>query len=436
MMTYTDTDINRLIGSLWNVRVIARGLVKKVYEGEDDAEGLLPGQVLVNTKNEWEVVASGSYDIRAWVVTPYGLRPDTTEDQKSPNKIGRPFNQHFGFYGMPRIGDSVLIIGLSVGEGSIPTDFFVLGSIFSSVVNRPPLTDKEDLQMVHRSGASIRLNDTFEGGGAITDASAPEHMGGLTGNLSMVGNRVMMMAGEQYLMHGLVAKYGDPDEDETKMDLNDSTEGYTYDDVFSTDTDQSMFSPFSDTLLGTKKFLRPPLTTDSIIPLTDNTLLLAQHGGGVIRLDDHSASSGFTRLTASAASMSFMVGEDYKKVGLGGDSTATDNGEAISSESGVMEFNHESGTYVKINPDGSMEIRLAAGKDLTINDPDGGSQSVKLGEAAQPVVRNNDDTTTVKAEPALMGPPGMMFGNLGVPMPHQHKGHSHKTVNSQDETYV
>jgi hypothetical protein len=380
----TTPEIKGWLDDLWNVRFIARGRVVKVYEESedsgDDVKDLSPGQVTVD-------IIGLSYK-NAWVVFSYGMRPDMQESDEGQNKAERAFNQQFGFFAMPRIGDSVLVIGLTEGRGATATDFFVIGSVYDAGVNRPPPIDKEDFHMIHRSGASIRLNDTYVGGGSISSAGTvtEDHMAGLTGNLSMTGNRAMFLAGRRFLPHGLLAKYGDPRSifSDAGIETYQNVEGgKQYNEIFSNEqTDTSnYFDPFNDITMGTKYFLSPPSTSDSIIPLADNTLLLLQHGGGVVRIDDHSAASGYSRLTMGAASMSFMVGQDYRDLGLQGDSTSPGDGAGITSGANVFEVQHESGTRIIIDADGNVEIDVPSGKEI------------RLGAGADENIISDADTT-------------------------------------------
>jgi len=451
-------DYEDMLTSLGKMRIVfPRALVKSVYdgpqvEGRTNTSGLKPGQVLVNTKGEWISKSAGSRDVPAWVVMPYGSRPQTTDDQQSPNREQHPLNQFFGFYGMPRIGDTVFLIGMSRGDEKMATEFFVLGSVHSADVNVPPLADKEDLQMIHRSGSSIRLNDTYVGGGSISADDEGEGMTrGLSGNLTLVGNRLMVLSGSKYLPHGLMAKYGDPRERfaQAKIDTFDgSTGGNSYSDVFDNDAEEStFFDPFVDTTISGKVFLSPPSTTDSILPLTDNTMLIAQHGGGVIRIDDHNSSTGYSRMTTGAASISMFVGEDYRQLGLEGISTGFDTpasglgeGEAgygpVGTGSNTFELQHAKGTRVTIDEDGAIYITTQDPNAKIMIDTAEDSATIDIGMANKAAVKDYDSTTNVKAEAALSGPPGTHLGTFGIPHGHDHKGHEHNVVASQEKVFL
>jgi len=452
-------EIKSWIYDMWNVKIInPRALVVAVYtasttandedvEGERptkmDSNGLLPGQVLVNTGGEWEEHI-GAMNVPAWIVVPYGLRVDTAEDQRGTSREERAINQSFGFYASPRVGDTVFLVGVSNNRTGTAMEYYVLGTPFGAINTTPPPIDSEDLQLVHRSGASIRLNDTFGGGGSITSSggnTGPEHMYGLTGNLSMTGNRVMILAGRKYLPHGLLSKYGDPRSPfrDYGIDVYDGAlAGYKYSDKFDNDvTATQMFDPFEDTTIGlTTKFLSPPDDDDPIIPLNDNTLLLLQQGGGVIRIDDHNQDDEYSRLTMAASSMSLMVGKEYRDVGLKGDSSSPGgDAEGIDSSADVFEVQHKSGSRIKIDSDGNIEIFVANGKDVTIKDPNGDG-SIYIGEGSKQAIRDGDSTTSDKAVAAYMGVPDALYGNLGLPATHMHAGHSHTVKKSQDKTYV
>jgi hypothetical protein len=459
VMDATGESYEKMLGALSRLKVVfPRALVKKIYDGppaEDapiDVKELRPGQILVNTKGEWVSKAAGSRDVPAWLVMPYGTRPQTQEDQQSPNRIDHPLNQFFGFFGMPRIGDTVFLIGMARGSEDIATEFFVLGSVYSADVNVPPLADQEDLQLIHRSGSSIRLNDTYVGGGAVSASSEGEGMiKGLTGNLTLTGNRLMMLSGSKYLPHGLLAKYGDPRErfGKAKIDTFDgSVGGNAYSDVFSNNAaEDTFFDPFVDTTMSGKVFLSPPSTDDSIIPLTDNTMLIAQHGGGVFRIDDHNSSTGYSRMSMSATSMSLFVGEEYRQLGLGGISTGFDSpaagigeGEAgygpVGTGSNTFELQHKSGTRITIDEDGAIYITTQDPNANIMIDTADDAATIDMGLANKAAVKDYDETTNDQAQAALSGPPGTHLGFLGIPHGHAHKGHTHNIVATQEKVFI
>lgn len=461
VMDATWEKYEEVLGALGKLKIVfPRALVKKVYDGPQsdvagDVKKLRPGQILVNTKGEWISRSAGSRDVPAWVVTPYGMRPHTEEDQQTVNRTNNPFNQFFGFYAMPRVGDTVFLIGMSRGVESIATEFFVLGSVYSADVNVPPLADQEDLQLIHRSGASIRLNDTYVGGGSVSATSEGEGVTkGLTGNLTLVGNRLIVLSGSKYLPHGLLAKYGDPrerfsGEKGAKIDTFDgSSGGHSYNDVFGNDAVEcTFFDPFADTTMSGKTFLSPPSTTDDLIPLTDNTMLIAQHGGGVFRIDDHKASVGYSRVTIGATSMSMFVGEEYRQLGLEGKSTGFEDkaagigeGESgygpVGTGSNTFELQHKTGTRITIDEDGAIYITTQdPNAKIMIDTADDGA-TIDMGMANKAAVKDYDETTNDQAQAALSGPPGTHLGTLGLPHGHAHKGHKHNVVASQEKVYI
>lgn len=457
---FTDINQKQLLGDLWNFRKVGPAIVIGVYEGPVpgettslDVNKLFPGQIRVRFNDE--------ENMNAWVIVPYGLRPDTQQGEEgktSQNREERPFNQHFGFYAMPRIGDTVFIIGMSTDTFETATQYFALGSVFRSGASRPPLTDKEDLQIVHRSGASIRLNDTYVGGGSITTegTESDDYMSGLTGNLTLTGNRTIMLTGTRYLAHGLMAKYGDPRERfsnagiETFQGIDG---GVTYSGVFSnSQTDMSKyFDPFTDEVLGNvgdKYFLSPPSTTDALIPLADNTLLMSQHGGGMFRIDDHNADSDYSRMTMAASSMSLFVGEDYRDMGLQGKSTEFDNGVSgigegesgygpVGAGSNTFELQHKKGTRITIDEDGAIYITTQdPSAKIMINTKDSGA-SIDIGMANKAAVKEGDETYTGVAKASNVGVgPSLTIGNLGLPVPHMHDGHTHTAKATQDKVFI
>lgn len=459
VMDATWEKYEKVLNALGKLKVVfPRALVKKVYDGpqSDDVAGdvkkLRPGQILVNTKGEWVSKSAGSRDVPAWVVIPYGMRPHTEENQRTANRTDNPFNQFFGFYAMPRVGDTVFLIGMARGVEDIATEFFVLGSVYSADVNVPPLADQEDFQLIHRSGSSIRLNDTYVGGGSVSATSEGEGMTkGLTGNLTLVGNRLMVLSGSKYLPHGLLAKYGDPRErfGRAKIDTFDgSAGGHSYSDVFSNDAAEStFFDPFADTTMSGKVFLSPPSTTDGLIPLTDNTMLIAQHGGGVFRIDDHNDSVGYSRMTIGATSMSMFVGENYRQLGLEGKSTNFEGkaagiggGESgygpVGTGSNTFELQHKSGTRITIDEDGAIYITTQDPNAKIMIDTAEDGATIDIGLATKAAVKDYDETTNDEAQAALSGPPGTHLGTLGIPHGHAHKGHTHNVVATQEKVYI
>lgn len=410
-----------------------------------DSFGLLPGQVKIKV---------GYSEENAWVVMPYGMRMD----MKGSNREQRTSNQPYGTYMMPRVGDLVFAIGYDFGDSGIDegyrTEYYVLGVMGSTKVTRPPPTDKDDMQMVHRSGASIRLNDTYAGGGAMTttgDATGVAALKGITGNLTMVGNRTMIFAGKNYLSHGHLAKYGDPRKRFRELKIQTRSTlatDNTYGELFSNNASDSYYDPFdSQMITNVQKFLSPPSTEGDIIPLTDNTLLLAQQGGGVFRIDDHSASASHSRITVASASMSFMVGTAYKELGLSGDSSSVEDASGIGGDgnaglagdvgtgTNTYEVHHSSGTRVTIDEDGTINI-FTRDPNATIHIDTEDDARIYIGEGEHPVVRSDDVTAKDTATAAIMGPPDTTIGCLGFPIPHMHNGHTHIEKHTQEKTYV
>ncbi|RLG44709.1 MAG: hypothetical protein DRN81_03865 [Thermoproteota archaeon] len=447
------------------VYVNPRALVTAVYDGEHDAVDveesektesfdLLPGQVEISTRSIWNSDGdfSHTYKVPAWVVMPYGMRPDTENNQQSQNRIERTSNQPFGMYSMPRVGDVVFAMGFKFStSNSALTHYYVLGVMSSTSTTQPPPVDKEDFQIVHRSGASIRFNDTFSGGGTITTtggSSGLEAMGGLTGNLTMVGNRTMMLAGRKYLPHGLLAKFGDPREPFRSLNIPTYSEAVTdgtYESLFANGTDQTYYDPITEEKMTSgEKFLSPPSTTDNIIPLSDNSLLLAQQGGGVLRIDDHNASDEYSRMTMSAASMSIMVGQEYQELGRAGKSTglAVDGiGEgsegAVGTGLDTFEIQHKSGTRITIDDNGAVNIYTEDPNATVIINTKEDSATIEIGEGINEVIRHGDKTYKKNAVGANVGfGSNMTIDSLGNPVPHYHDGHYHVAKSTQSKVLV
>ena len=441
-------------------------LVTAVYDGE--YEGMDPTQTEEQGKSDSTTLLPGQVQIQvrsnrrpAWVVMPYGMRVDMVEDQLGSTAVERTSNQHYGMYSMPRVGDQVFAIGFDWSDPATGTDrvYFVLGVMGSTQKTRPPPVDKEDFQMVHRSGSSIRLNDTYAGGGGITTTTVPA-MGNLTGNLTMIGNRTMMLAGRKYLTHGQLAKYGDTREPFKSLKIQTYTANQTgqvvTDDVYTSlfantlDDNETFYDPFANEFITqSQKFLSPPSTTDSLIPLSDDTLLLAQQGGGVFRIDDHNSDSNYSRMTMGAASMSIMVGEEYQDLGRAGNSSAVDDTDAsgiggdgnggdagdVGTGTGTFEIQHKSGTRITIDDDGVVNI-FTRDPNATIHIDTQDDARIYIGDGDHPVVRSEDETQSAKATTAIAGPPGTHLGFLGIPHAHMHNGHTHTELHTQEKTWV
>jgi hypothetical protein len=459
------SDLENVSGAWGRIAYLnPRAIVTAVYDGEYDtadsdedekkgAFSLLPGQVEINTSSvlpNKDIIVNTLRRI-AWVIMPYGMRVDMEEDQQASIRVERTSNQHYGMYSMPRVGDTVFVIGFDFSSGIIEDiHYFVLGVMSSEGVTRPPPVDKEDMQFIHRSGASIRLNDTYAAGGGITTTTVPA-MKDLTGNLTMVGNRTMILAGRKYLSHGQLAKYGDTREPFVNLKIQTFTEDVgddTYSELFTNTSGEVYYDPFASANIGTShKFLSPPSTTDSIIPLTDNTLLLSQHGGGVIRIDDHSDNREYSRMTMASASMSIMIGEEYQDLGRAGDSASVESAAGIGGDGNAgmagdvgtvtdtFEIQHKSGTRVTIDEDGTINL-YTRDPNATIHIDTQDDARIYIGDGDHPIVRSEDTTQKERATAAIMGPPGTLLGNLGIPAMHQHDGHTHVELHTQEKTWV
>lgn len=432
-----------------NPRVFVTAVYDGPHEATDPEESektetftLFPGQVQIDTGDSLK---------EAWVVMPYGMRVDMVKDQKGSTRVERTGNQHFGTYSMPRVGDTVFVIGFDFGHGIMQEiKYFVFGVMGSDSTTQPPPVDKEDVQIVHRSGSSIRLNDTYAGGGGITTTTVSA-MKDLTGNLTMVGNRTMLLAGRKYLSHGQLAKYGDIREPFSGLKVQTFTEDVEdglYGSLFANTSTETYYDPFAEeNIANGDKFLSPPSTTDSIIPLSDNTLLLAQHGGGVVRIDDHNSDSTFSRVTMASASMSFMVGEEYQDLGRAGDSATVGDAAGIGGDGNAglagdvgtgtdtFELQHSSGTRVTIDDDGTVNI-FTNSDDATIHIDTQDSAKIYIGEGEHPAIRSEDTTQSAKATTAIAGPPDTHLGFLGIPHAHMHNGHVHTELHTQEKLWV
>ena len=440
-----------MIEGLSNVRdMTGNALVTAVYQGpkktdeseeEDDeylidVNDLFPGQVKVNLDGSFD---KGDDDKLAWVIGPYSHQPMVIEPG-TDNLEAFSMNQSFGSFAMPRVGDKVFVISCTRDDvATIASLFFVFGAPFSTRAHRPPLTDAEDVQTLHRSGASIRLNDTYAGGGSIeSDGTETDgYMKGLTGNVTITGNRTMILSGSKYLPHGLLAKYGDPREDFENAEIDTFTRIASYSSLFSNTEESSNYhDPFAADLIGENYFLSPPSTDDSIIPLTNNTLLMLQHGGGVMRIDDHDTEDGYSRMTMAAASVTTLVGKDYQQAGLAGDSSApNEDASGIDEEADEYAVYQIAGAKFKVYAIGDVDVWAAPGRNITIKSADGEGK-VYLGEGTDAVFRNGDETTTTPAQTSFCGVPESHMGTLGLPHTHTHKGHSHEGVERQSKTYA
>lgn len=442
-----------------------RTLVTAVYDGEhsaadvDDSDkteafNLLPGQIEISTRSIWQPDGTIAHTSRApaWVVMPFGLRPDMDEDQKGTNRVERTSNQNYGFYAMPRVGDMVFVIGYKYGQNtSSRTFYYVFGVMGSTGASHPPPVDNEDMQIVHRSGASIRLNDTYAGGGTITTTGGQTGVSdikGVTGNLTMVGNRTMLLAGKKYLPHGLLSKYGDPRSHFSQLKIQTYSTAVTdaaYTSLFANTEDDTYYDPITESTIGSgNKFLSPPSTDDSIIPLTDNTLLLSQHGGGAFRIDDHNTDADYSRMTLTSASLSIMVGQEYQELGRAGKSTnltvdGIGEGEWGDVGTGLdtIEIQHKAGTRITVDENGQVYIYTADPNAKVIIDTKEDSATIDIGMANKPAVKEGDETYTGSATGQDLGMGSTnTIGNLGIPVPHLHGGHTHDAKATQEKVYI
>ena len=342
------------------------------------------------------------FEVDADAVYSYGFKPTTEEAQASIKRLSNPMNQRYGLVAPPRRGDVVLV--MQIGDDN----FLVLGAIPARGGNEQPPFNECDMSLIHRSGSSIRFNDHYPS--SMTGLPTGEY-DGITGHMTLVGNRVMWLSGSKWLSHGLLADF---EAHSINIELNEEQEGeevttHTYASVFDNSEEPSSssdpyYTPWADDL-GDDKFLKPPEITDGFA--------LIHEGGGLFRIstggDNHS------HMKVGARGVTIYAGRKYWNAGLMDESTHDSPAEDSTVEDDVIKILHHSGAYIKIDAAGVISIVTASGENYIITATGGGT--IRLGTTGGRQVCADGDGTTMAVT---------LFGYT----------HDHTIKKGQDEVYV
>lgn len=398
---YPDAKVIEVYGSSEN-DFAYRGMVKVNYMG-------YIGYTVTESSSEQEIVVSeyqGQFEVDAYVMLPYGFKPTTDLSQSSTSKIKHPLNQQYGMIAPPRIGDRVMVGHFGGGK------WVVMGTFPAHGGNEQPPHDNCDLSFIHRSGSSIRFNDGYPS----TQTGLPTgNFDGVTGHMTLVGNRVMFLSGSKFLPHGLLSDF---EVHGLKLDTGDESDGYVYPNIFDNELEPSSSSdPYYDNWdsdLGTKKFLRPPNLSEGYAVVHD--------GGGLIRIEKGTDNHSNMRL--GARGVTIYAGKKYWNAGLYGDTTHVSPAPDSTMEDDVIKIIHHTGAYIKIDADGAISIVTADGQDYVIT-ATGAAGEIVLGSKGVKVV-GDGDTTTIH----------VVVNAFGASTYEAPTGHSHTVNASQDEVWI
>lgn len=306
----------------------------------------------------------------------------------------------------PRVGDRVLVGHFGGKKWVILCVFPAQGG------SEQPPHDETDLSIIHRSGSSVRFNDRYPS----TQTGLPtDTFDGISGHMTLVGNRVMFLSGDKFLAHGLMSDF---DAQDVNIDLNDDVSGgHTYASVFDNTIEPSSgsdpyYAPW-DSSLGDKKFLQPPALDEGYAVVHD--------GGGLIRIEKGTGNHSNMRL--GARGVTIYAGQKYWNAGLKGETTHDSPAPDSDIEDDVIKILHHSGAYIKIDIDGSISIVTASGQNYVIEATDAGK--IVLGSEGKQVIGHGDGTTSHTVINA--------FGFTTYEAP---TGHAHTVNKSQDEVWI
>ena len=354
----------------------------------------------------------GQFEVDADPVYSYGFKPTTEEAQSSTKRRSNPMNQQYGLVAPPRRGDVVL--AMQIGD----ENWLVLGAIPARGGNEQPAHHECDLSFIHRSGASIRFNDHYPS--SMTDLPTDDY-DGITGHVTLVGNRVMWLSGSKWLSHGLLA---DHEAHSINIELNEEQEEgkekviHTYADVFDNSEEPSSsedpyYAPWADDL-GDDKFLKPPEIIEGFA--------IIHEGGGLFRFstggDNHS------HMKVGARGVTIYAGQKYWNAGLMDESTHDSPALDSTVEDDVIKILHHSGAYIKIDANGKISIVTANGQNYEIIGTGGGT--VLLGESADRQVIGHGDPTDYH----------VVMNAFGIPSYGDATGHKQLVEKSQDEVWI
>ncbi len=347
---------------------------------------------------ETEEIARTQGTVDAMLMMSPALKPTTEETQSSTKKLASPMNQQYGTITPPRVGDKALVVYCR--------KYFVIGVYPASGGNEPPSYTADDLSIIHRSGASIRLNDKHPG----VTAPTPDEYNGITGAMSTVANRAIHLVGSKFLPYGLMAHHASQD---VKIDINDESDGYAYTDIFDdAEPSSTTYQPWDASASG-KKFVGPPSSDLSGNDVGSDEFYLLHQGGGLLKMAP--LNTHYTGTKIAADGMTIAVGTEYWDAGIQNNDTGH-SGSAPDSTvlTNVLAFIHGTGASIKIDANGALSLVSADGQDYSITAT--GTGVVILGSKGKQAIGHGDGTSTDTG----------LFGYT----------HSHTVSKSQDEVWI
>ena len=397
------------------------GVVISVYGSSEDAPELR-GMVRVNymgyigyaTTNEStseEILAAeyqGSFETDAHLGNiGYAYKPITEEVQTTTTRISNPMNQQYGVVAPPMIGDRVLV-------GHFGGDKWIIMQVFPAHGgNEQPPHDEHDLSFIHRSGSSVRFNDGYPS----TQSGLPDGtFDGISGHMTLVGNRVMFLSGDKFLPHGLMSDF---EVQGVNADLNDGTTGgHSYASIFDNTSEPSAssdpyYAPW-DGSIGDKKFLQPPEISEGYA--------VVHEGGGLIQIQK--GATNHSNMRFGARGVTICAGQKYWNAGLQGDTTHDSPAPDSTVEDDVIKILHHTGAYIEIDANGAISIVTADGQDYVIT-ATGVAGEIVLGSKGVKVVGDGDGTST-----------HIVVNAFGMTTYEAATGHTHVVNASQDEVYI
>lgn len=366
IMFYPDAKIIQVYGSS-DDNPDLRGMVRVNYMG-------YIGYVTTESQSEEDAIVAeyqGQFEVDAYLTFPFAFKPTTKDAQSTTDRTSDPLNQQYGFISTPRIGDRVLVAFFGGSK------WIVMGVFPAHGGNEQPPHDEHDLSIIHRSGSSIRFNDKYPS----SQTGLPTgNFDGISGHMSLVGNRVMFLSGDKFLAHGLL---GDFESKDVSIDLNDGSSGHSYDSIFDnasapSSSSDPYYAPW-DGSLGSKKFLRPPEITEGYA--------VVHEGGGLIRIE--SGVDNHSNMRFGARGVTIFAGQKYWNAGLRDETTHDSPAPDSTIEDNVLKLLSQSGAYIRI--EGKISIVTADGEDYEIVATGGGF--VLLGEGASNSVIGEDVDT-------------------------------------------
>lgn len=412
----------------WTIEAYPEAIVTQVYDSNSPKRGM--AQIDYTGSLEIEGDIKSMFTVDAWILYPYGFKPDTEDNQVSINRLNHPMNQPYGIWSPPRRGDKVL--ALCCG----PNRWFIVGSLpFQG--NEHTISDQNDMSFIHRSGASIRMNDRYPG---VTGGTG--EFDGITGNMSLVGNRTMMLIGSKFLPFGLLGNHAF--HSTIKFDLNDGTTS-DYATRFDNGDPNSVnyYEPW-DSNATSKLFMSPP---DNVLA---NQFFMLHQGGGVMKIFEQPLAINYSGLKIAMGGITISAGTKYWGAGMKDQDDCSSEGVADATKttnpvSGTIRIQQENGAYIELGANGQVTIVTGNGQDYTIDVDDNGdlilrtegtgdvildaagSGVVKLGGsgAVTNVVKHGDSTSA-----------HVVINAFGISTYEATTGHTHTVNASQTEVKV